>query len=223
MNKQLTAIDEVTNLWKEKNIEEAVMEFSCGGDSMNDTSWTLYDTKNKKVECQEIIDYLDNDVYNKVEFYVNSDGHYQGEFGSVKVTLDEDDEEPSFNYTKSSSSEWSETHTEKTEIELTDEQIKFVSDYVENIGGNGDGDFGIDYKVDFIHTDKHEKIESDLEDVILDFVRGYTPDISEGDVSDWVTFRCTDEDDSDDKIKINGNKLTLIISNSINIIKQDEF
>lgn len=65
-------------LWKELGITSCTMEFSCGGDSMNDYNFTFYKTNNKKgknqpaviqIECQELTDYFDNQVFREVEFY----------------------------------------------------------------------------------------------------------------------------------------------------------
>ena len=95
--------EEIIKLWKEKNIDHVDFNFSCGGDSMNDTEIQIYDKQGNEVECSEISDHIDSEVYNKVEFYVNSDGHYMGESGTVKVELVEDDEEPYLSYSKSSS------------------------------------------------------------------------------------------------------------------------
>ena len=83
---------EAIKLWKELKIESGTMEFSCGGDSMNDYSFTFYGG-GKEIESSELKDYFDDAVYKHVEFYVNSDGHYQGEAGTVEITLDNDDDD----------------------------------------------------------------------------------------------------------------------------------
>ena len=85
--------NEAIALWKELGITSATMEFSCGGDSMNDYHFNFYNSENKQVENGELDSFFDDEVFREVEFYVNSDGHYIGEFGSVEITLDEDDEE----------------------------------------------------------------------------------------------------------------------------------
>jgi hypothetical protein len=211
-------LNEIIKLWKEKKIDHAIYEFSCGGDSMNDTTWYLYDKNGQKVTCDEITNYLEDDVYKEVEFYVNSDGHYQGEFGEVRVELNEDDED--FDYSKSSRSEWNETHTEVIEVELTETQAKYISENVSNLGGDGDGEFNFDYKRDFILNEECEKIEEELEKLILDEVREHEPDIDEGDLQDWVTFRAVDEGEIE-TLKLVDNKLSLVVSNSVTIIKED--
>ena len=73
----------VYQLWKELGIVRAEFEFQCGGDSMGDTEIHLYNNKGEKVDCPEIEDYIDNEVYNAVQFYEASGGHYQGEAGAV--------------------------------------------------------------------------------------------------------------------------------------------
>ena len=86
-NYEATKTD-IFQLWIEKNIKECIMTFSCGGDSMNDTSFLLYDNEGKNVFEPIITDYLEEDVYHKVEFYEVSDGHYMGESGTVTITLE---------------------------------------------------------------------------------------------------------------------------------------
>ena len=72
--------------WKEKGVDRAEFEFSCGSDSMNDTSLVFFDKEDKEViMSNKSRETLDNDIYKEVEFYVNSDGHYQGEHGTVLV------------------------------------------------------------------------------------------------------------------------------------------
>ena len=86
--------NEAIALWKELGITSATMEFSCGGDSMNDYHFTFYNvnSENKEVESSELDSFFDDEVFRNVEFYVNSDGHYIGESGTVEIELDEDDE-----------------------------------------------------------------------------------------------------------------------------------
>jgi len=67
--------NEAIKLWKELNIDRCEMEFSCGGDSMNETEYTLYDKEDNEVESEELADYFENEVYKNVEFYEVSDGH----------------------------------------------------------------------------------------------------------------------------------------------------
>ena len=111
-------MQEIIKIWKEKNIDHINFNFSCGGDSMNDTSIEIFDKEGELVQDGELESYFDDQTYKNVEFYVNSDGHYQGEFGVVEITLN--DEEDDFEYSKSASSEWNETCDNEVEIELTD-------------------------------------------------------------------------------------------------------
>src|ERR1700691_5187239 len=99
---------ETIELWNKLKIESCTMKFSCGGDSMNDYSFTFYGG-GKEIESPELKDYFDDAVYKHVEFYVNSDGHYQGEAGTVEITLDDDDD---FSYCKAAQSEYEEEHVE---------------------------------------------------------------------------------------------------------------
>ena len=96
--------NEYIELWKKHNIGKCVMTFSCGGDSMNDTSFALYDNEDNEVQVEELTDYFESVIDNKVDFYEISDGHYLGEFGTVEITYDEEEDEEDFLYYKDAKS-----------------------------------------------------------------------------------------------------------------------
>ena len=77
--------------WKEKKIARAVFEFSCGGDSMNETNLVFKDENDEEVDVSGDLDaHIEGKLWNEVTFYECSDGHYMGEFGEVIIELDED-------------------------------------------------------------------------------------------------------------------------------------
>jgi len=196
---------EIIKLWKENKIDYIEFRFSCGGDSMNDTEITIYDEDFNEVENSEISDYFDNEVYKEVEFYVNSDGHYLGESGEVIIRLNEAGDD--FEYSKNSTSEWSEQVTEEAEIELTDDEVKFIKENVSDINGHIYDGVNTNYKRDFIMTDKEETMVSELEKKINDFSVGYDFDRNiDGEETDWCIFTTGDD------IEFNGNKLKISIS-----------
>jgi hypothetical protein len=158
-------------LWKENNINECVMEFNCGGDSMNETNFILYDNERNKVDCHELTDHFEDEVYNEVNFYEASDGHYLGEFGTVTITLN--DEEDGFEYYKSSESEFEEEFGDYLKVKLTDEEVKLLTEKIENLNGGGwEERDNINYKVDCILTDNEETILENLIERIKEDVEG---------------------------------------------------
>jgi hypothetical protein len=207
--------ENIIKIWKEKNIDHVNFNFSCGGDSMNDTSIEIFDKEGNLVQDSELETYFDDKTYNNVEFYVNSDGHYQGEFGVVTIEFDEDEND--FTYSKSSSSEWSESSVNEAEIELTDEEAKFVADYVLNING-GEDDIQTNYKKDFILTNEQEETLKGLEEKISEFAQDYTPNDVEGEMNEWHTYTTNEEGE---ELKLVDNVLTLSITKSFDVIKED--
>lgn len=199
--------NEAIALWKELGITSATMEFSCGGDSMNDYHFTFYNpnSENKEVESSELESFFDDEVFRRVEFYVNSDGHYIGEFGNVEISLDEDAEEPTFSYYKSAQAEWSESFTDEVVVELTEKEVEFVRTKVRNLVGSQDGS-SINYKGDCILNDEEEQISDTLLEKITNEVENHEFENAEGDQEDWFQFN-TDEVDGDVLPKIEGNKL----------------
>lgn len=201
-------MENIIKLWKELNVEKVNFNFSCGGDSMNDTDIEIIDTNGNFIENAELSDYFDRETYNHVDFYVNSDGHYIGESGVVEITLNEEGDD--FYYTKIAQSEWSERFTETTTITLTDKESSFISEYVSNINGGSDGGV-INYKKDFILTDEEETIATDLLDKLTEFARDFEPENSVGEAEDWFTFTTNEEGE---ELTLVDNELTITIEQS---------
>lgn len=182
--------EEAVALWKEQKIERVEMEFYCGGDEMGDYSFTYYDAENEEVECKELDVYFDEEVFKKIDFYVNSDGHYMGESGNVHITLDDlelDDEELDFDYVKNAQSEWNESLTNTLEIELNEEQINFLKEFVRNIIGGSDEFTQFNYSKDFIMTNEHERIEKEIGTIIDNVTTDYEPD-TDNEVGEWFNY-----------------------------------
>jgi hypothetical protein len=202
-------MENIIKRWKELNLENAVLDFNCGGDSMGDTTWYLKNNEGVDVNDEEIESWLDDEVYKRVEFYVNSDGHYNGEFGTVTVELENDE---TFTFSKSSQSEWTENVQNDIFIELTNDEIDFINKNVSNINGSNDSDLVFNYKSDFIMTDKLEEVSNGLSKKIDDAVMGYSPDIDdESELQDWYTFTTNGEGE---ELTIVDNELKIIIDNN---------
>ena len=153
--------NEMIELWKKLDIQRCEMEFSCGGDSMNESDFTFYNSQDKQVDGEELEGYFENEVYNEVEFYEVSDGHYMGEFGQVVITLEEDGEEPYFQYEKNFQSEWEEREIEVMKYDLTDSEVKFLTEKVDSIVGGEDGQ-AINYKTDCVLSAEEEEMSERL-------------------------------------------------------------
>lgn len=175
--------------WKEHNIDHVDFEFSCGGDSMNDTTIFIYDKGNKVVQNSDIEKYIDEAIYDEVNFYECSDGHYMGESGTVTITINEENDD--FEYLKSSEEEWCEHEPFIEKIQLTDEEVDFIDKYVSDINGNmGEGDYNINYKADFVQTDELVVVEEVLMKKVQDYFENYETNLS--DMSDWHTMEVND-------------------------------
>ena len=200
---------EVIQLWKENGVESIDYEFDCGGDSMNETTLNILDKEGNIIECKEIEDYFENVIYNEVEFYVNSDGHYMGERGNVYVYLEEEDEEePYFTYSKSSMEEYNEREDFDVMIELSDEEIEYISLYVNNINTGWGDDMNFNYGTDFIKTDRHEELETSIGEKLTKFYDDYEPEV-QGELSGSDMSFNTNEDEN--VITIEGNKLKVTL------------
>lgn len=206
---------DLIKLWKKLKIDRCECQFDCGGDNMGNTDFTFYDKKGEIASPPELEEYFNNAMYENVDFYVNSDGHYQGESGTVTITL----EDGEFSYSKSATSEYSENISTIIEVELTKKEIDFIKKNVSNING-GDG-FAINYKRDLILTDEDEKLVEGLENKLTDVAASHEPDLEdtefpEGEIQeDWYTFTTNSEHDEIKELTIEGNKLKIVVTNSV--------
>jgi|688.fasta_scaffold10764_24 hypothetical protein len=209
--------NEIIELWKKLDIQRCEMEFSCGGDSMNETDFTFYDSQDKQVDADELESYFENEVYNQVEFYEVSDGHYMGEFGQVVITLEDEDDEPFFQYDKQSQSEWEEREIEVMKYDLTDSEVKFLTEKVDSIVGGEDGQ-AINYKTDCVLSDEEEELSEKLLQDIADAANEYDFQDADGEPQDWFTFST---DTGDGEIEIIDNKLSVEVQRSFYQLKDE--
>ncbi len=211
---------EVVKLWKELGITEGYMDFSCGGDSFHDYEVILL-ADGESVGEPDLKKYFEDEVFNNVSFYEASDGHYMGEAGRVEIELEDSDDEPYFMYSKNAEAEWSETHESESHIELTEEMVEFIKKNVDNINGGDWGAVQINFKRDFIMTDREEELVDEIGSAIDDYVVNYEPEDSpDGNIDDWYTFS-TNPDGEDITIEGN-NELKLYITNSFIIYTPSE-
>ena len=203
------------HLWKELGVESCTMDFYCGGDSMGDTTFVLYGNGGT-IDCDELLDFFDDEVYKHVDFYVNSDGHYQGESGNVEIELNEDEDD--FYYSKCSTSEWSETIDTTLKIELTPEMVSFIEDNVMNIRGGYDDRPSVIFKQDFLMTDEEDKILNDIISLVDETAENFSPQTYD-ELQEWYEFTTNERNEA---IVIEGNELHLRISNSITIFREDD-
>lgn len=207
---------EIIKLWKELGVDRVIFEFSCGGDSMNDTTIEIIGIDGEPIECQELEDYIDEQVYKEVDFYVNSDGHYQGEFGTVEITHEDGDD--CLTYVKSSQSEWTETIDSVLWVDIDKATEDFLRAKVSGFGYNGWRD-NVVYKGDCLLTDHEEKLEEALYELVnkrcLEFVPDYDED---GELEEGYARYGTGEDG----LVIEDGKLKIEIVHYLNIVKDEE-
>jgi len=194
-------MEELIKEWLEKGVDRAEFEFSCGGDSMNDASLVFFDKESKEIiMSNESRETLDNDIYSNVEFYENSDGHYQGEHGTVLVEFNVEENE--FNYSKSATEEWSESFSDSITIEIAPELHKFCKEYVFEISGEHRY-LDIEYEKDFYINSEKSKMLEDIQEIINETMYNHEPeDTSEGELEDYVSMSNFETIDNN-KIKFN--------------------
>jgi hypothetical protein len=216
----MITLNEAIKIWQESSIDYCEVAFSCGGDSMNDIDFNFYNNSTlvSSDELDKVRDYLDDEMYRAVEFYVNSDGHYIGESGTVTIKLISLlGKEDTFNYEKQSTSEFEEYETIKVEVELTNDQRDFIDKYVSSIYGTYDDQpHTLTYKSDFILTDKLDEVSKSIEELCCKVADETMPKQS-GEVMEYFDYSSSEDSTNveDDSIELNGNILTLYIGRRV--------
>ena len=207
--------------WKELNVDRVVLTFNCGGDSMGDMDWEVVGANDQRIEDEDLISYFDRVIFDKVEFYVNSDGHYIGESGTVTILLEDDMEaEQDFIYNKEAYSDYSESHQSEVLIELTDAEVAYIKEYVRDINGGSDDNVNFNYSKDFIMNDEMTELEDSISEKINDFTSNFVPECGEegGECEEWYTFET-----ETNPIEFDGNSIKIAINNSFTIHRYNEY
>lgn len=179
-------MEDLIEKWKEYKIAKAEFVFSAGGDSMGDVEMTFYDDKGAEVEVSEdFSNAIDEEVYQNVEFYENSDGHYQGESGTVFIGLEDDE----LTYTKDAISEYSNSYSDTVTLELTEEEYNYVDNHISDFANDEIDDVTFTYSKDFFITEEMEAIENSIKKKMLHLYENHEFETTDdcGDVGDWVT------------------------------------
>jgi hypothetical protein len=208
---------EVIKLWKELRITLVEFQFCCGGDSMGSTEFTVMTDKGT-IDAPEIVDYFEDEIYRRVDFYEDSNGHYQGESGIVEITLvEEEGEESYFKYDKQSTSQWSESYSNIGQVELTQEEADFIKTYIRSIQGGNNGSDAVDYSQDFIMSDKQEEMLTDIcermNDMASELEIEGVDDGAEMD-SEWYRFEYESIDGK--------NNMHVEVTKTFTVLKEDE-
>lgn len=212
-----TELETVVELWKKNNIKEVVLTFDCGGDSMGRMDWEIFTDKGKfdGEDRDEILNYFEEPIFNKVEFYECSDGEYMGESGTVSIVLDDEGE---FDYFKDATSEYNYTEEQVMKVELSDEEVEFIEEYVSNING-GEGSTVTIFKKDFIITEEQEKLVQRLEGKIDEEACEHDFEF-EGEWNDWYSY--TTDIEGNQQIKLIGNTLQLEVRKSFYVYESND-
>ena len=164
--------EEYVKIWKKHKITHAEFSF----DSLSDVEGDITFYRGDKIikEKWGLSSYLIDDIFQYVDFLEESDRYYTGERGTVTIELyEEDEDEPFFQYTKSSKYLRSEWRGEEILCEITKEQAQFLEEYVSDMSGGEDGR-EVNYKKDFILTEKIEEMIDKLHEVFLEQVNKWT-------------------------------------------------
>lgn len=208
----METINEIIKIWNDNKVTYCEMDFSCGGDSMNEWSFTFY-TDDDTIVNDDLYQYFDDEVFKRVDFYVNSDGHYLGENGIVHIEMNNGGDD--FEYSKNAQSEWSETISSEILIKLTDEQVEFIRLNVADFNGGFDEGVNVNYKRDFVMTDKLEKLEKELLDLIENTTTHFTPN-TDDELQEYHRF------ETEDDLVNENNELVITIHNEVYIYTDSE-
>jgi len=162
--------EEYVKIWKKHKITRAEFSFNCGNDDIGDTDIIFYKGDKVIKEKWGMSSYFTNDIFQEVEFYEHGDGEY----GIVTIELNED--EDGFYYSKSSKTTRIVEEGEDIFLEITQEQAQFLKEYVSNMSGGNHGREH-NYKKDFILTKEIEEMIEELCDNFEERCHGWADDL----------------------------------------------
>jgi hypothetical protein len=205
---------EMIELWKKESVDRVEVEFSCGGDSMNELIVKVhYKDDSPQTNDEVFISYFEDKVYDNVTFYECSDGEYLGEFGTVEITYEDGDND--FEYMKYSKSEHNEVFSFNFKLELEENEIKFLErGIVSGINGGEGFNPNINYSTDCIITDKDEIIIEKLLERIDNKSRDFDPEGAEGEAQENYNWEVISMEIEDGCISIEGGRDYYIVRDS---------
>lgn len=211
-------MSDIIKKWKKAKISYGEFTYDCGGDSMNDTYLVFYDKKGNELDVDsELSSYFDDDIYNHVEFYEASDGHYLGESGTVRITLN--DEEDDFEYEKDGMAHYSEHVTDTITCTITREQADFIREYISGLSDSNWNGRQTDFKKDFILTDEHEKLIDELHNSLQSQSWDWSPD-ADGEIEDDSSGYSTENENGGNDIiieEVDDDEFTIQLTVSCNM------
>ena len=110
--------DALKELFTSGQIDKIEWTYHAGGDSLNDYDHVCF-LNGEEVTLENPIDPTDY-ILDNIDIADASDGHYLGEFGTVHITLEDDE----LSIYKDYRSEWSEPYTEELSLELSPKAAK---------------------------------------------------------------------------------------------------
>lgn len=170
--------EEAIKIWKEQKLVKCALNFSCGGDEMGDMNWE-FEGESGDTDSSDLEAYFNDVIFDKVQFYVNSDGHYQGEAGTVLIILEEDSTD--FTYVKEAEAEYEETINIEVEVEFSPEAALFIKENASNVRQEYSGSVDITYKKDVVITDKEQLLIDEITEKLKERIHGFSYELGEDD------------------------------------------
>lgn len=202
--------NEAVQLWKKRNIQRCEMRFNAGGDDMGEYTFTFYGEKDVEVKDDHLKDFFDDEVFENVTFYQDN----EGEYGTVYITLDNEDE-TLFIYSKTSWTDESESITELSDIELTPEEVALLRDKIERFSFIYDESPVYTYYKDCILSEKEMETLKAFEERVSEYAEYYEFDTSHDSCEDgWWQVEFSERD---------GNTLIVDISANFCITHENNY
>jgi hypothetical protein len=112
-------VSRIKELFTSGKVDEIVWEYQAGGDSLNDYSNHFYlNGEEVTIEDIDVSDY----VLDIIDIAEASDGHYLGEFGTVIITLEDDE----LHVVKDYQTEWNVSEDEVMYVSVSEKQIEIL-------------------------------------------------------------------------------------------------
>jgi hypothetical protein len=133
-NKNLTPLELAIKDWQEEQIYSANFCFDYDSNSTDGVHFVYKKSDGSIVPESKVInlsDFLEKEINERFFFDIDYDGHYMGEYGHIKITLEPSEQNFSFN--KNSTEVYCEEFNEEITMSITEEEKNFLVEYVDSI------------------------------------------------------------------------------------------
>jgi hypothetical protein len=180
-------IETLKDLFINNQVDRIEWIYSAGGDSLNETETVGY-LGDEEVDVKEHESIIDDFALDNTDIADSSDGHYEGESGTVTITYDA--QEDVLVTSKDFESHWNESYEEEDYINITSEEKEILSKIdVFKVEIPKSSYEEILFKEDtYVSKEMHGLLES-ITEKMIDVAMDFEPSKGDGETNEYMTIQ----------------------------------